>query len=311
MSERRRFFPRLAPAAIASRLAPAAIVTRLAPVVVVSRRRPVVISMAAFGATMLVLLVGFSLMSRTGRDPMLDAPAAPTAPAPRPTAVAQPPAKPAVVPVAACGDLDARSGQTRELMARGDLGQALAVAGDGLARPVAAGCAGAHLDLVRLWYAADVDDMLAIPVADQVRVQAAPQRWVAIERRADQLGLPPEERRPAMALAQTAYDRGLWQLADAAFRDAWAVGYAGAEGVEFRHALLRNWGYELAFKGSAAEAPRGLAMLKTAHMIAKAHNLKTDVACTDLRALGVADCATVSPDPDEPTLLPSRRAGAP
>jgi hypothetical protein len=306
VSERRRFFPRLAPAAIASRLAPAAIVTRLAPVVVVSRRRPVVLSVAAFGATMLVLLVAVSLMARAGRDPMLDAPAAP---APRATPVAQ--QLPKAAPAAACGELGARSEQTRELMARGQLNQALTVAGEGLSRPVAAGCAGAHLDLARLWYAADVDDLLAIPVADQARVQAAPARWVAIERRADQLGVPTEERRPAMALAQTAYDRGLWQLADAAFRDAWAVGYAGAEGVEFRHALLRNWGYELAFKGSPAEAPRGLTMLKTAHMIAKAHDLKTDVACTDLRALGVADCATVRPDPDEPTLLPARRAGAP
>ena len=308
MSERRRFFPRLAPAAIVSRLAPAAIVTRLAPVVVVSRRRPVVLSVAAFGATMLVLLVAVSLMARSGSDPRLDAPAAP---APRPTPVAQAPPKPVVAPAATCGELGARTEQTRELMARGQLDQALAIAGEGLTRPVAAGCAGAHLDLARLWYTADIDDLLAIPVTNQAQVQAAPARWVAIERRADQLGVPTEERRPAMALAQTAYDRGLWQLADAAFRDAWAVGYAGAEGVEFRHALLRNWGYELAFKGSAAEAPRGLAMLKTAHMIAKAHDLKTDVACTDLRALGVADCATVRSDPDEPTLLPVRRAGAP
>jgi hypothetical protein len=292
--ERRPSFPRLAPAAIASRLRPAAIVSRLAPVVVVSRRRPVVLSFVALGAAGVMLLLAVSALSRPGRDPMLDA-------------VAQP--RPA--PAASCGDLTARTEQTRELMARGDLRAALSVADEGLTNPTPAGCAGAHLDLARLWYTASVDDLLATPVGDATRVPAAPARWVAIERRADRLAVPADGRRPAMALAQTAYDRGLWQLADAAFRDAWAVGYAGAEGVEFRHALLRNWGHELAFKGTAAEAPRGLAMLKTAHVIAKAHALETDVACTDLRALGVADCSTVTPDAGEPTLAGTRRAGAP
>jgi hypothetical protein len=305
--ERRPSFPRLAPAAIVARLRPAAIVSRLAPVVVVSRRRPVVMSLAALGVLGVLLLFVVSALSRPGRDPMLDA--APVA-QPRPTAAAVAQPRPAAA-VAPCGDLNARSERTRELMARGDLRGALAVADEGLTNPTPVGCAAAHLELARLWYAADVDDMLATSVADQAQVRAAPARWVAIERRAAQLGLPGDERRPAMALAQTAYDRGLWQLADAAFRDAWAVGYAGAEGVEFRHALLRNWGYELAFKGTAAEAPRGLAMLKTAHVVSKAHDLKTDVACTDLRALGVADCASVTADPEEPTLLGPRRAGAP
>jgi hypothetical protein len=286
--ERRRFFPRLAPAAV---------VARLRPLPIVSRRRPLVISVAVFGGTVLLLLLLVGMFSRRGPDPLLDAPARPAAAPARPAAPAS------------CVALGTTTEQARELMARGQLTAALAAADAGLARPVAAGCAGAHLDLARLWYTADVDDLLATPVEDEARVRQAPARWVAIERRADDLGVPTTERRPAMALAQTAYDRGLWQLADAAFRDAWAVGYEGAEGVEFRHALLRNWGSELVLRGSPADGQRGLGMLKTANAIARTYDLQTDVACTDLRALGVANCATAIGDPDEPTLTVPRRAG--
>ena len=155
------------------------------------------------------------------------------------------------------------------------------------------------------------DRFNATPVNDGSLGRQAPMRWAAIERRADQLGVPKEERRAPMALAQTAYDRGLWQLADAAFREAWAVGQVGASGIEFRHALLRNWGHRLAFQGSTPAGTQGLGLLATAHAIARTHGLQTDVACTDMRALGEVDCSKTSADPDEPTLAAPRRAGAP
>ncbi|TAK24401.1 MAG: hypothetical protein EPO26_06140 [Chloroflexota bacterium] len=258
-------------------------------------RRPVVLSLAAFGVTGLALLILISMLTGLNGDPLLIDRAA----------------QPRSAAAAPCGDLTARTEKVSDLLTRGQLTAALAEANDGLTRPTAPDCAEAHLALARLWYAADLDDLLATQVDDEALGRQAPMRWVSIERRADQLGVPTEERRPKMTLAETAYDRGLWQLADAAFRDAWAVGQIGVGGVEFRHALLRNWGHRLTLRNSAVAKTQGLGLLATAHAIARRYDLQTDVACTDLRALGVADCSRTVPDPDEPTLAGPRRAGAP
>jgi hypothetical protein len=275
--QRRRFFPRLAPA------------------VVVSRRRPIVLSLAALGAAGLMLLLLAVLLSRpSGVDPA------------RARAV-----QPLAVEASGCRDIDARAAHVRDLLSSGQLAAAMSAADDGLTRPAGPGCASAQLALTRLWYAANLDDLVATTVDDAALARQAPVRWATIERRADQLGLPSEERHPPMTLAQTAYDRGLWQLADAAFREAWADGQIGVGGVEFRHALLRNWGHRLATGGPAPDKVQGLALLATAHAIAQSYGLQTNVACTDLRALGVADCAKTNPDPNEPTLAGPRRAGSP
>lgn len=81
--------------------------------------------------------------------------------------------------------------------------------------------------------------------------------------------------------------------------------------MEFRHALLRNWGNRLATGGPASAREQGIGLLATAHAVARTYDLQTDVACTDLRALGVADCSKTSADPYEPTLSGSRRAATP
>lgn len=265
--QRRRFLPRLVPSAIAS-------------------RRPIVLSLAAFGVTGLALLILVSMLTGVNGDPLFDGAAQPLAPASAP-----------------CADLGIRTAQVSDLLSRAQLAAALSSANEGLARPAPLGCAEARLALARLWYGADLDDLLATPVDDEARGRQTPMRWTSIERRADQLGVPTDERRTAMTIAETAYDRGLWELADAAFRDAWAVGQVGVGGIEFRHALLRNWGHRLTLRSSAMARTQGIGLLATAHAIAQRYNLQTSVACTDLKSLGVADCSKTSPDSGEPTLV--------
>jgi hypothetical protein len=209
-------------------------------------------------------------------------------------------------PRTSCVEVDATAQQTRALIAKGELAAAVALAEDGLTQHAAPGCVAARTELARLWYGADLDALLATPADDEALSRLAPMRWTAIETRADELGVPADQRRDVMKLAQTAYDRGLWQLSDAAFRKAWDAGATGTASIEFRHALLRNWGHQLSLRGSATAREQGRGLLATAHAIARLYNLKSDVACTDLHALGVPDCSKTVPDPGEPTLAGAR-----
>lgn len=203
---------------------------------------------------------------------------------------------------ARCQGLESTNARVHGLMQRGELAAAVALASENLHPEPPASCAAAHDELARLWYAADIESLLATSPKDELLGRQAAARWVAIENRADQLGLPGVDRRHPITVARNAYDHGLWQLADAAFRGGWGAGETGVASVEFRHALLRNWGHELAARGNPGGREQALRLLATAHAISKVHGLETDVACTDMRAMGVADCATTAPDPGEPTL---------
>jgi hypothetical protein len=254
------------------------------------------------GALLVLILVG-GLLAR-GREP------ASTNRVPVGVLASGPRTLQAQVQPAACGELRGTTEQVRGLLSRGQLAVAVALAADALTQHAAPACPEAHAALARVWYAADVDDLLATAVDDEWLSRRTPTRWTAIESRADELGVPSQDRRHPMALARTAYDRGLWPLADAAFRRAWDAGEVGVGAVEFRHALLRNWGHRLAFRGPPGVREQGLGLLATAHAVAGFHALQTDVACADLRALGVADCAGTPADPGEPALTGRRPGGA-
>jgi hypothetical protein len=274
--DRRRLPARLAPAALAARRA--------------GTRSLLVL---AGGAVLFLFLVGI-LATRGSADPR----AAPS----DGVGSAERHAQALGLEQATCVTLEDRTDEVRDLLSSGRLVPAVDLATGTLAGSTASACPAAHGILAQLWYEAALDSILATTPGDSTLAARTPARWTEVEARADSLGVPASGRRPAMQVARAAYDRGLWQLADAGFRRGADDGAPGVESVEFRHALLRNWGRQLAAENTLAGREQGLGMLATAHAIARTYDLRTDVACTDMRALGIADCAKTVPDPSEPTL---------
>src|SRR5262249_5162595 len=129
----------------------------------------------------------------------------------------------------------------------------------------------------------------------------------ALEEKADGYGLAKTDRLPAMRVAARAWAAGLWVLADAAFKRAWAAGDVGAESVGLRYGILRNWGHQLAFGGNTQTRAQGVMLLATARAIGEAYNLPNGEACLDLQQLGYADCSQPAPDTSEPVLVAAKK----
>lgn len=204
-----------------------------------------------------------------------------------------------------CSDMARERGQVRDFLARGQAPVALGLAESALGQGSPAPCGDARAALATLWYGAGVEHLLTTPAGDDAAASQTAAAWLALEGKAEGLGVPTTERLPAMRVAARAYSTGHWALADAAFRQAWAAGDVGPEAVGLRYAILRNWGRGLAFRDAAGNAhlrAQGVRLLATAQALATAYALANGEACRDLQALGYEDCSSPAPDLLDPVL---------
>lgn len=206
-----------------------------------------------------------------------------------------------------CSEAQPQVEQVQHYLASGQTGVALALAQTSLSQRQPPVCGQSQHALALLAYQAGIQQLYAVQRGDTGAAQQLPTRWQALEQQATTWGVPPDERTPAMTVATTAYDRGLWPLAAAAFRQAWQVGAVGAAQVDFYAATLRNWGHDLAFATPGRPDPKGVELLATANAIDGAYHLQSGVACADLHQLGIADCSQPAPDASDPVLSAAAR----
>ncbi len=178
-------------------------------------------------------------------------------------------------------------GQISEFASKGQWDVAIGLAEGALAAQIKPLSEEAKRSISTLWYGASMDRLYTTvrPSWSDAAIEGQiVGRWLAIERQADTYSLPKERRWSSMSVATRAYTAGIWALADAAFRRAWTAGEAGDVPIGFRYALLRNWGYELAFRGSPAQRDQAIRLLGTAVAIAQSHPVGQE-ACDDLKRL--------------------------
>lgn len=156
-------------------------------------------------------------------------------------------------------------------------------------------CQDAKLAVVLLRSVAARAEVFSIHGYDDLQAgRLAFERWHEAEAKDEAYGLPREQRPPAMATFKDAVDRGLWELAQAAFLTAWdegAVGPSDWQAVSTYFAASRNYAGALLRSGDKEQQGRGLAILRTACEISRAYKLGRGEACQDLMSL-------VGPDQD-------------
>jgi len=206
---------------------------------------------------------------------------------------------PAPSPTPACTEYKERIRVVQEEIRRGDYTLAGQLAKLPPPDQERSGCPDARRELAALAYTAALEGLLT-PGLDG---HTALLRWQEAEAQADAAGVPRTERLPAMSVAGRAYNASQWELARAAFLQAWQEGDVDRRAMSVYYATLRNWGVALAERGDEQERPWGLVLLRTADKIAEAYKLSQGEAHQDLvRLLGPDQNAWPPPDLSDPVL---------
>jgi hypothetical protein len=168
-------------------------------------------------------------------------------------------------------------------------------------------CPQPHVALENLWYTASIDDLLATSPTSPLD-QTPVLTWLGIERRANALGIPPDNRTSPLTIFIQAYNRQEWGLAQASFLRAWGtiIGPADLSQVVAYYSTLRNFGRALIAEGGSSRRA-GLVMSSTAQAVSNVYGLNRGEARGDLiRFAGSSPAHWPRPNEHDPVLLAGR-----